>query len=362
MTAMKQIRLWTIQSTTGSKPAAVALPSAKKTETEALLESLLVQSPELLLEGLTLIGRQIPTAGGPLDLLGIDSDGRLIVFELKRGTLTRDAVAQVLDYASDLAEVEGERFARLIEDCSGRDGIDRIEDFDDWYAENYPNGPSLLSEPPRMMLVGLGVDDRARRIVGYLSESGLNISLLTFHGFEKDGELMLARQIEAVQPAAPPRESSGAYSKQANLESLRKRAHELQVAGLLEEAQAFLDSAIPGYKWPGKTAYAFSLTEHTDSGNPSLRVYVSLALDPAMPETLKLIFLERAVGAIGEPLEAFRDKFGDDYSFDEKYKQVELRVTKANWGEMRTALRTLLDLMVDGWKRKTSQEPSDHGE
>ena len=55
------------------------------------------------MNGLTLIGRQVSTDGGTLDLLGIDADGRLVVFELKRGTLTRDAGAQVRDYASDLA-------------------------------------------------------------------------------------------------------------------------------------------------------------------------------------------------------------------------------------------------------------------
>ena len=40
------------------------------TETEKSLEDLLVTSPDLLMPGLTLIGRQVPTDGGPLDLLG----------------------------------------------------------------------------------------------------------------------------------------------------------------------------------------------------------------------------------------------------------------------------------------------------
>ena len=61
------------------------------------------------MEGLTLVGRQTPTEGGPLDLLGVDADGRLVVFELKRGTLSRDAVAQVVDYASYLNAMESDR-------------------------------------------------------------------------------------------------------------------------------------------------------------------------------------------------------------------------------------------------------------
>ena len=59
--------------------------------------------PELLEDGLTLVGRQAPTAGGWLDLLGVDRDGRLVIFELKRGSLGRDAVTQVLDYASAIS-------------------------------------------------------------------------------------------------------------------------------------------------------------------------------------------------------------------------------------------------------------------
>ena len=55
------------------------------------------------MEPLTLVGRQTPTEGGPLDLLGVDGDGKLVVFELKRGTLLRDAVAQILDYASPIS-------------------------------------------------------------------------------------------------------------------------------------------------------------------------------------------------------------------------------------------------------------------
>ena len=84
---MKTIQLWAVDQDT-DKPSASPVKRVDNTETEKSLEDLLVTSPELLMPDLTLIGRQVPTEGGPLDLLGIDSDGRLVVFELKRGTLT----------------------------------------------------------------------------------------------------------------------------------------------------------------------------------------------------------------------------------------------------------------------------------
>ena len=152
---MKKIQLWSVDQTEG-RLSATPVHSVDNTETEQHLEDLLVASPDLLVENLTLIGRQVPTDGGPLDLLGIDGDGRLVVFELKRGTLTRDAVAQVLDYASDLAALDDTRFADLVEQHSGRHGIDRIEDFADWYRQEHPGQSQLPLERPRAVLVGLG--------------------------------------------------------------------------------------------------------------------------------------------------------------------------------------------------------------
>ena len=149
------------------------------------------------MDGLTLIGRQVPTDGGPLDLLGVDADGRLVVFELKKGTLTRDAVAQVLDYASDLAVLDHVTFGALIEKHSGRGGVDPIEDFADWYRREHPGESEFPLDRPRMVLVGLGVDHRARRIVDFLAESRVDIQLMTFHAFREGGKFFLARQVES---------------------------------------------------------------------------------------------------------------------------------------------------------------------
>ena len=84
---MEEVKLWAIDGSHVED-----LKPASQTETEKLLEDSLVSSPDMLLEDMILVGRQTPTEGGPLDLLGVDGDGRLVVFELKRGTLTRVTV------------------------------------------------------------------------------------------------------------------------------------------------------------------------------------------------------------------------------------------------------------------------------
>ena len=83
---MEDIKIWALDGLT-----ATPLDAASQMESERKLEDTLVNNPDLLLDGLTLVGRQLWTEGGPLDLLGVDKYGRLCVFELKRGTVARDA-------------------------------------------------------------------------------------------------------------------------------------------------------------------------------------------------------------------------------------------------------------------------------
>ena len=200
---MEEIKLWTID---GSKVE--DLKPTSQTETEKLLEDTLVSRPELLLEDLTLVGRQTPTEGGPLDLLGVDGEGKLVVFELKRGTLTREAVAQIIDYTSYLDSMDLDALADHISQKSGSQGIDKIDDFKSWYADEGTGDLESL-KPLRMFLVGLGVDAATERMVNFLAENTkMKISLLTFHGFNYEGKTILAKQVEVgnVEPpiTAPP--------------------------------------------------------------------------------------------------------------------------------------------------------------
>ena len=186
---MEDIQIWSI----GDSQVA-QLEASNRMESEQLLEETLVNNPNLLMEGLTLVGRQTPTQGGPLDLLGVDEDGKLVVFELKRGTLSRDAVAQIIDYASYLNAMDPASLASHISESSGAHGIDEIEDFKEWYGQDFGELESL--KPLRMFLVGLGVDGTTERMVKYLANGDIDISLLTFHAFLYNNKILLAKQVE----------------------------------------------------------------------------------------------------------------------------------------------------------------------
>ena len=224
---MEELKIWSIDNVRNAK--VTALDTAAQTESEGLLEDILTRNPDMLSEGLKLIGRQTRTTGGPLDLLGVEPDGRLNVFELKRGTLSRDAVAQVIDYSSDLEDMDAESLYRHIAEESGNLGVQPIGDFEEWYRANYPDDASLT--PLRMVLVGLGVDQTTERMVNYLARSGIDISLLTFHCFEQDGKTLFARQVEVESSNTPV----GPRHRVPRSQQFRESIHSVEVERLVDD-------------------------------------------------------------------------------------------------------------------------------
>lgn len=354
---MKEIRLWALETGEKNRMNAISVDTVRDSGTEQMLEELLVESPQLLMNKLRLVGRQVPTHGGPLDLLGLDETGRLVVFELKRGTLTREAVAQAIDYASDLYQMDIDALCHHLEDRSGIGGIDKISDFQDWYNQNYPNSADELKQKPRIVLVGLGVDDRTIRMVNFLADSAIDIQLLTFHAFRRDNQLFLAKQIETTSPSikdigvTAPR-----LTKKNNLTILAAKADELKVSSLLENMIAWLREKLQSYEWPGKGSYSFSLMERTERGTPTYRVYVSLYLYDNKPGQITLIFTQNAFEVAREELEKLPQVFPKIATINQKLQQVELSLTDEKWKNISNKLDEVIPAIIAGWKAKNSQD------
>lgn len=94
-------------------------PSGLLSEFE--LEETLHKNIELLNPDWLVIGRQIRTANGKyLDLLCIDQDEDLVVVELKKDLTPREVTAQVIEYASYMAEKEPKDLAQIYLDYAAK--------------------------------------------------------------------------------------------------------------------------------------------------------------------------------------------------------------------------------------------------
>jgi hypothetical protein len=306
---VEEIKLWRVVNEGCGKPVAMPVPAIAATSTEQLLEETLTKSPELLIPGLHLVGRQTETDGGPLDLLGVDDDGRLVVFELKRGSLTREAVAQAIDYGSFLDGLESDDLCHHISENSGKGGTEPIEDFAQWYQSQFQRSVAEIGHP-RIVLVGLGVDERAKRMVAFLAQCELDISLITFHGFKQGSETLLARQVEVQAQPAGGTVKSTKIGNQAKLEKL------IATLGVKQKYDTLVGALREGlgpsaYQWPNSTGYSFYLREVSATGGPTNRAYIALYTPEQRKGDIQVFLQPRAIKAAGtQKIQALAGSFG----------------------------------------------------
>lgn len=163
---------------------------------EKELESLLCENIDLLDPNWLVIGQQIITRNGKiLDLLCIDRGYKLIVLELKKDLTPREVTAQVIEYASYIAEMKTEGLASAYEA----------------YAEKHPGIPKSLDKAfqakfgveldesqidtvPRMVIVAAKMDDGTEHIIRYLRQTySVDINILFFQIYKHGEERLLSR-------------------------------------------------------------------------------------------------------------------------------------------------------------------------
>jgi len=154
--------------------------SLDKEHYEEHVESWIEQKPEILGEELIIIDRQPRTTEGKKpDLLGLDSEGNLVIIEVKNEKAERDVIGQVLDYASQLADNTEEDLERI---ASTR-RVALREAFRKAFGDD--KGISFGTKQ-RMIVVAPELDASVPRIMDFLARHGLDIEGVTF-GFHKDG-------------------------------------------------------------------------------------------------------------------------------------------------------------------------------
>jgi hypothetical protein len=180
-------------------------------ELEKHLESWIAEDPDLIQNGLRIVGRQVHLEAGPLDLLGIDPQGRWVAIELKRGELDRKAVAQVVDYAACLSTLSAEELREKVAPYLSKTNltIDQLLEARGALHSLDPEQRQVL-----LVVVGTGSATGLQRVVSYLAvKHNLPISILLFHVFRlSKGQLLLAREVTEQETAVP---SAGRGTKAA---------------------------------------------------------------------------------------------------------------------------------------------------
>jgi len=106
------------------------------------------------------------------------------------------------------------------------------------------------------------------------------------------------------------------------------------------------------YKWPGRTAFTFSLNERTEEGKPTLRAYARIEVIHKNKSHVRMVLIDRAVTAVQESVDRFVQSHPDQALVNDKYNQFELTLSDKDWTDLWNEIAALLNSVLAGWKSK----------
>lgn len=165
---------------------------------ESYLHELIEKNPNIIPREITgcdivvLASRFRLPSGGELDLLLIDCKGNLYIVELKRGKGVREAIAQLIDYASEVQRMSIDEFFDNIKSTKFRSLNDIYKhfhrDFDGNLDDFKKNFLGSLRNPRkiRLILISYSIGEDTLRIVEWLRQVGINIFCIEFDYFRSE--------------------------------------------------------------------------------------------------------------------------------------------------------------------------------
>ena len=158
------------------------------------LEPWLASNPEIIGTDIMIIGRQVITKSGPIDLLGIDKSGNTVIIEIKRSELPRESLAQAIDYASNVAEWTVEKLSEIYSSYTSKA-------FGDAFNEAFPDvdlDNVNLNSTQRIVLVGFSIEASLERMIEWLSDTydvNVNAIVLSYAKTKGGDELLMKTSI-----------------------------------------------------------------------------------------------------------------------------------------------------------------------
>lgn len=236
----------------------------KDTKREEDLEVLLENNPEYFFEGskVLIIGRQVTTnLNTSIDLLGIDKSGNTVVVELKRGKTPRETVAQLLEYASFIENLDYSQLNEIYQDYSGEESS--LEDYHQQYFQNEVDEKVSFNKSIRLIIVSHEISKEIRQTALFLRRKGIDIYCMEFKYFEtKSGEKIISSDFvvgeeeflrQKVHSASLPKVDENQFKSSLDKNGLR----------VFQQISEFANQKGLILKWGSK---GFSLNVELDTG------------------------------------------------------------------------------------------------
>lgn len=132
------------------------------------------------------------------DILGIDSQGNLIIIELKRSWADRTTIGQVLDYAATISKWSYENFNDKFKEYKGADK-ELIKEFRA-FVDNEEFQEDDLCKTQRLFVVTPHFEENLLKVIKWLKKYQLPIDIIPFALYDQKGQLIIkVKQIE-VEP------------------------------------------------------------------------------------------------------------------------------------------------------------------
>lgn len=173
-------------------------------------ENWLENSPHVLFENdastIMWIGRQVSTTSYETvkfpDLLGIDSNGDVVIVELKKGKTPREVVAQILEYAAWASGLRYEDLNVLTMKYYDSDeaykGLELAEIHNlIFYPDDEVLRETKFNQKLRLFIVAEEITKTVKDVVKYLSNSGVEINCMKYEVYKaSNGEFYISTEID----------------------------------------------------------------------------------------------------------------------------------------------------------------------
>jgi len=161
----------------------------KENNKEVDLEILLERNPEYFFDNssILIIGRQVTTNLNTfIDLLGVDQFGNTVVIELKRGKTPRETLAQLLEYASYIDNLDYEQLNEIFQNYSREDV--GLEDYHQEYYKSHADEKISWNKSSKLVIVASDITPEIRQTAMYLRKKGIDVFCIEFKYFVNNDE------------------------------------------------------------------------------------------------------------------------------------------------------------------------------